>query len=155
MESLTSNNLLMAEIHYIKGSININSNAQQVWKALTHARYIKLYMDANIKTDWQSGSEIIWETENAGMQFSNNGKVVEVENNKLLKYSYSGNIHDADASEDNYSLITWSIENSMDGLTTLTYQRENISTLEERAMLEEHMPFMLDEIKRIAEQEMV
>ena len=155
MESLTSNNLVMAEVHYIKGSININSNAKEVWNALTNPRYIKLYMDANIDTDWQTGSEITWQTENSGMHIQHKGKVLAIDNNKLLKYSYSGNIHEADDSEDNYSIISWNIENSMDGLTTLTYQRENISTLEERAMLEEQMPLMLEEIKRIAEQEAV
>ncbi|RYY66100.1 MAG: hypothetical protein EOO13_16270 [Chitinophagaceae bacterium] len=151
MESLTSNEHIMAEIHYIKGSININTNAGKIWEALTNARHIKNYMGTNVKTDWNKGSDIIWEGEHGGISYQDKGKVLENDTDKTLRYSYWSSGAGTEDSPDNRSIITWSLENSMDGLTTLTYQRENIATLEERAMFEEQLPSMLDEIKKLAE----
>jgi uncharacterized protein YndB with AHSA1/START domain len=152
MQSLTLNKDTMAEIHYIKGSININTNAGEVWKVLTDPGIIKQYIGSDTKTDWNKGSDIEWEGEFGGNQYLDKGKVLENEPNKILKHTYFSSFAGAEDSPDNYSIITWSLENSMHNLTTLTYTRENIPTLEERAMFEEHLPSMLDEIKRLAEE---
>jgi len=151
MQSLTVNDDTMAEIHYIKGSININSNADKVWKVLTDPALIKQYIGSDTTSNWNKDSEITWEGEHGGTKYHDKGRVLENDHEKLLKYTYWSSATGTASSEENDAVITWSLENTMDGLTTLTYTRENIPTLEERAMLEEHLPSMLDEIKRLAE----
>ena len=152
MESLTVNKKEMAKIHYIKGSININANATAVWEVLTGPASIKKYVGSDIQTDWKPGSDIIWEADQGGIKVHDKGKVLEMEENKLLKHTYWSSAAGTEESEDNSSTITWTLEHTMEGLTTLTYTRENIPTLEERAMFEEHLPAMLDEIKRLSEE---
>ena len=152
MQSLTVNENMTAEIHYIKGSININSNADKVWKVLTDPEIIKQYIGSDTKTDWQPESEIMWEGEHAGQKYQNKGRVLENEHEKSLKYTFQPFEAGTEENSDDASIIKWTLENSLDGLTTLTYQRENIPNLEERDMLEEHLPGMLDEIKRLAEE---
>jgi len=153
MQSLTVNENTMTAIHYIIGSININTNADKVWKVLTDPARIKQYIGAETNTDWKKDSDITWEGEHGGIQYRDKGKVLENDHEKLLKYTYWSSFSGAEDSADNHSIITWSLENTLDGLTTLTYTRENIPTLEERAMFEEHLPSMLDEIKRLAEED--
>lgn len=152
MESLTLNKKEMAEIHFIKGSINVNANAKEVWAVLTEPDKVKAYLGSAAKTDWKQGSDISWETEQAGTAYQDKGRVLENEANKTLKYTYWSSLAGTEENEENASIISWSLENSMEGLTTLTYLRENIPTLEERAILEEQLPSMLDEIKRLAEE---
>lgn len=151
MESLTLNEVEMAELHFIKGSININANADRVWSALTDPDKIKIYLGSSPNSDWQPGSDITWTTEQAGITTIDKGKVLENIPNKTLQYSYWSGASGTEDNGDNYSRISWTLEHSMEGLTTLNYLRENIPTLEERAMLDEHLPAMLDEIKRLAE----
>lgn len=152
MQSLTINEDTMTAIHYIIGSININTNADKVWKVLTDPAMIKEYIGSDTHTDWKKGSDISWQGEHGGMLYEDKGKVLENDHEKILKHTYWSSAAGTEDSPDNHSIITWSLENTLDGLTTLTYTRENIPTLEERAMFEEHLPSMLDEIKRLAEQ---
>lgn len=142
----------MKAIHYIKGSININSNAVKVWLVLTDPALVKQYMGTDIKTNWKKDDNIIWEGEHGGIKFEDKGKVLDNEPNKKLKYTYWSSHAGAEDTPENHSVITWTLENSMNGLTMLVYTRENIPTLEEKAMLEEHLPSMLEEIKRLAEE---
>lgn len=142
----------MTAIHYIKGSININTNAGKVWNVLTDPGKIKEYTGSAVNTNWKKDNEITWEGEHGGNKYQDKGKVLENEPDKMLKHSYWSSFAGTEDSPGNYSIITWTLENSLDGLTTLTYTRENIPTLEERAMFEEHLPSMLDEIKRLAEE---
>ena len=87
-----------------------------------------------------------------GRKYENKGHVMEHEPYNRLRYSYwSGMGGDADKPE-NYSEILYTIEPNGDGTNQLNYSRINIATELETQVFAAHIQYMLEEIKKIAEQ---
>lgn len=140
------------ENNSIKGSIKINATAGKIWDALTNRDKIMLYTGSSTQTDWAVGSSITWTGEMHGTKFRNKGEVLEIASNRLLRYTYwSGMGGDPDLPE-NYSEITYTLTPIGENQTELTYTRIKIPTHIEKQIFEEHLPSMLGEIKRIAEE---
>jgi uncharacterized protein YndB with AHSA1/START domain len=142
----------MTTPHSIKGSIAIDASAEKTWNILTNPEKILLYIGANTTTDWKPGSAITWEGEMGGQKYLNKGKVLENKPYELLKFTYWSNFGGIPETPENYSVITYTLDESADGKLMFTYNRENIPTPEEKTMFESYLPFMLTEIKRLAEE---
>jgi len=73
----------------VKSTITINAPSSQVWDVLTNPEKTKIYMfGCETVSDWNVGSELLWEGEYEGkkMVFVK-GKILEIEPDKLLKYT--------------------------------------------------------------------
>ena len=73
-------------------------------------------------------------------------------NENFLKYKYWSGYGGGQDSTKNYSVIIYKLEPLDRDKTKFTYVRENIPTEEEKKMFEEHLPEMLNEIKRHSEE---
>lgn len=68
--------------------IHINAPLQKVWDILTKPEHVKQWQyGSELTTDWKAGSEIRFKTEWQGKIFEQWGKVLEVRQNELIKYS--------------------------------------------------------------------
>jgi uncharacterized protein YndB with AHSA1/START domain len=139
------------ESYSVKGSIKILAPLAKIWDVLTDPDKIILYTGSKTETDWQPGSQIVWFGEMQGLKYQNKGKVLENKPNRLLKFTYwSGIGGDADLPE-NHSEILYTLNPMDDHSTELSYSRIKIPTSVEKQIFEQHLPFMLEEIKKLAE----
>lgn len=135
----------------VKGSIVIKTTAPKIWDVLTNPARIVLYIGAQTHTNWVVGSPVTWEGEMHGTKFINKGTVLENVPNKVLRFTYwSGMGGDKDLPE-NYSEITYTIQELDDDSAELTYSRIKIPTQIEQQIFEGQLQFMLEAIKNIAE----
>lgn len=141
------------ENNSIKGSIKINAIPSKIWGILTNPDKILLYIGSETKTDWRIGSPITWEGELQGTKYQNKGNVLKNIPNKLLRFTYwSGMGGDTDLPE-NYSEITYKLNSLEDSSVELTYSRIKIPTTLEKQIFEGHLQSMLEEIKRLSEEQ--
>src|SRR5690554_2223019 len=92
--------------------INIKSTPEKVWDILTNPVKIKEYLyGTEVITDWKTGSPIIFKGEYDGQQYKDKGKVIENKKNELLKYDYWSGFSGLEDKPENYSLVTYKIEN--------------------------------------------
>ncbi|MEQ1734096.1 MAG: SRPBCC domain-containing protein [Bacteroidia bacterium] len=139
-------------MNVVKGNIIIKASATKIWDALTNPKKILSYTGSHTESDWLIGSPITWSGEMHGTKFQNKGKILEINVNHLLKFTYwSGMGGDADLPE-NYSEITYTLKKSDDNSTELTYSRIKIATEIETQIFQGHIQTMLGEIKRLSEE---
>jgi uncharacterized protein YndB with AHSA1/START domain len=135
----------------VTSSIKIIATTKEVWDVLIDPNKITKYIGSTIQTDWKKGSLIIWEGEMNGIKYKNKGKVLEVQPNQLLRYTYwSGLGGDLDLPE-NYSEVTYTIKEVDENTIELTYSRIKIPTELETQIFQSHIKSVLDEIKKIVE----
>lgn len=140
----------MDDLFLVESSIEINATPSQVWQILTQPEKIELYTGFNTITDWKEGSPIVFEGDYKGIKYQDRGKVlVNIPNEKLSFQFWSGMEKDP-VPEENKSVITYELSEK-EGVTTLKYIRENLSSLDEQAMFEEHLPSVLEIMKGVAE----
>ena len=70
-----------------KASTVIRAPRDKVWQALTDPTAIKQYMfGADVTSDWQKGSPIVWKGEWQGKPFEDKGEVLEARPGEHLAY---------------------------------------------------------------------
>ena len=138
----------------ISESIAIDANAHKVWDVLTNPEKIKIYLGVpETITDWKVGSPVVWRGELGGMKFEDKGRILENNHGNLLKFEYWSSFGGYDDVPENYSVITYTLDTINDSKVKFTYTREGIPTEEEYQMFNTHLPFVLQGIKELAEEE--
>jgi uncharacterized protein YndB with AHSA1/START domain len=140
-------------------SIIINSSPTKIWDVLTNPDLIQLYLfGSRVKTAWEVGSPIALtrdrlheKAELASKPILDKGYILEIEKEKILKYSYFNSQEGYEDIPENYSVITYSLEKEGDGQFKLTYLREKIPIEFEQKNQIKYLPGMLEKIKRLAE----
>jgi hypothetical protein len=85
-----------------------------------------------------------------GTPYKNKGEVLEVKPEHILSHTFwTGMGGDADQPE-NYSVVTYTINQVDDMTVELTYSRTKIATEMETQIFHAHVQSMLEEIKRIS-----
>jgi uncharacterized protein YndB with AHSA1/START domain len=135
----------------VNASIQIAAAAGNVWDALTNPESIKQYFfGAETITDWKVGSEIIFQGDFNGQPWQDKGRVLEVRQNALLRYSYwSGFCGLADLPE-NYGTVTYSLAATDQG-TVLTVAQHGYANEESQQNSAKGWNGVLGQIKSIAE----
>ncbi|MDB5088659.1 MAG: hypothetical protein JWR09_2653 [Mucilaginibacter sp.] len=141
-------------------SIIIDASAAVIWDVLTNPEKIKLYLfGSNVHTDWKVGSPILFtrdrihiNAEPGKQPIVDKGQILEVEKEKLLKYTYYNSQEGYDDLPENYSIVTYTIERENDHQFKLTFLREKIPIAFEQMNQERFLPGMLQNMKNIAEQ---
>jgi uncharacterized protein YndB with AHSA1/START domain len=96
-------------------SILVKAPVEQIWKALTEPEIIKLYLfGTSVITDWKEGSKIIFKGNWHGTPFEDKGKVVSVEVNYLLRYTYWSSVLGIDDVPENYTETTYILTQESD-----------------------------------------
>lgn len=136
----------------VSQSIDINASPSSVWNALTNPASIKEYLyGTDTVTDWQVGSEIIFQGDYQGQTYQDKGIILENVPNDLLSYSYWSGFSATEDKPENYSTITYTLRKQDEDHTTLTWTQEGFATEEGYNHSKSGMGPLLEQIKEIAE----
>ena len=138
----------------VSKSIEINSNADKVWDALTNPEKIKIYLfGTETITDWKIGSPIVFRGEYDGHKYKDKGNVLEFIRNKTLKYNYWSGFSGLEDRPNNYSIVTYQIDNISDNQVKFTWTQEGFANEEGQQHSENGLSGMLEQIKKLVEEE--
>jgi len=132
--------------------VTIEAPQADVWDALTNPEKVKRYMHGTeMSTDWKEGSPITWTGEWKGKPYQDKGEVLEVEPEKLLKYTHWSPMGGSEDRPENYHTLTYVLAGS-DGRTILTLRQDNNPTQEDAdKMARENWAPVLKGLKETAE----
>ena len=105
--------------------ITIHAPASRVWEAVTKPELVKQWQyGADVITDWQKGSPIVYRNEWEGTVYEQKGTILEVEPEKLVKYTLFAPHPGLEEKPENYFTMTYLLEET-DGNTTLTITQDD------------------------------
>jgi len=138
----------------VSKSIEINSNYEKVWDALINPEKIKVYLfGTETITDWKIGSPIIFQGDYEGNKYKDKGNVLENTRYKILRYDYWSGFSGLEDKPENYSIITYQIDNISDKLVKFTWTQEGFANEEGQQHSENGLFGMLEQIKKLVEEE--
>jgi uncharacterized protein YndB with AHSA1/START domain len=96
----------------------------EVWHALTDNESVKRYFfGTELNTDWKVGSPITFSGNWEGQTYEDKGKILEIEKEKLLKYTYLSSFSGLPDLPENYSTVTYQLYAENEGsVLTVTQQ---------------------------------
>lgn len=132
--------------------ITVKASPEEVWSVLTKPEKIKEYLfGTEVHTDWKTGSSITFRGEYNGQEYEDKGNVLDVRENEMLKYNYWSGMSGLEDKPENYSVVTYKIEESGNGELKFTWHQQGFSSEEGKCHTEEGLKKMLLQIKEIAE----
>ena len=132
-------------------SITIDAPVEKVWEALTKPELIKEYFfGTNTETDWTVGSPIRFFGEWEGKHYEDKGTILDIEQNKLIQYSYWSSMSGIEDKPENYIVVTYDLFEEA-GKTTLTVTQENIPDEKMKEHSEQNWKTVLDGLKKLLE----
>jgi uncharacterized protein YndB with AHSA1/START domain len=132
--------------------INIKAPVSKVWDALTNPEVIKKYLfGTETITDWKVGSPIVFKGEWEGKQYEDKGTILDIAENKLIKYTYWSSMSGAEDIAENYLIITYEISGE-DNDVKLTITQENIPDKNRKEISEENWAKVMSDLKDVVEE---
>ncbi len=145
----------MAQSFSNKKSVVIYAPVTDVWKALTDAALIKqYYLGVDTIGEWKEGNTIIFKGEWQGKKVEGKGKVLQLEDEKLLKHSYWSNLSGLEDKPENYHIVTYHLL-PKNGNTELILTEENLQTKEMQEQSAKLWDMILKNLKKLLEPEKV
>jgi len=133
----------------------LHAPASAVWQALTDPAMIKKYFfGVETKGQWKEGNTIIYTGDWQGKKFQGKGKVLQVEDEKLLRYSYWSDMSGQPDKPEFYHIITYQLKREGEN-TKLTLTEENLSSEEMKDKSAELWENIFDNLKNLLEKEPV
>lgn len=130
-------------------SENIYAPASKVWEALTDREIIKKWMwGTEATSDWKAGSAVTFDGVWEGKPYHEKGMIIEIEEQKLMKYSYLGAGNDD--KPENYALITYELS-ANNGQTKMTVTQEGAKDQKALEHSKEGWQSMLGKLKKTLE----
>lgn len=134
-----------------KVSISIDTDVSEVWDALTNPKIIKQYFFGTETTaEWREGGSIIFSGEWEGKSYQDKGTILNIEPNRLLRYSYWSSMSGIEDKPENYVPVTYALSEG-NGKTTLTVTQENIPTEKMKEHSEKNWKMVLENLKTLLE----
>ncbi|KQS28207.1 SRPBCC domain-containing protein [Dyadobacter sp. Leaf189] len=134
-------------------STSIYASPSDVWKALIDPEIVKKYMNgAEIDSEWQVGSPILFTGQFEGRTYVDKGTILEIIPERVLSYSFWSPLAGVEDYEDNYAHVTYHIS-EYDDETTLTITQDNLDSEDAVVTAEGHWMKVSRDIKRILENE--
>lgn len=116
----------------ITRTLTLQASDSAVWQALTSPTETKKYMfNCEVSSNWQVGDEITWKGNFQGYESGERGNILEIIQNKRLKYSSIDPNFGIAIKAENYLHISYDLD-SQDGNTVLTTTIENFNGDPER-----------------------
>ena len=136
----------------VSSSIEIYAEPSKVWDALINPEIISEYLyGTTTMTDWEVGSEIIFQGEYQGQKYRDKGIVKEFFLNKKISYSYWSGFTGLEDKPENYSLITYELEKIDNKRTKLTWIQKGFANEQGYEHSKNGLKFLLVKIKEIVE----
>ena len=91
-------------------SRSFKASPADVWDALTNPEKIKIYLfGTETISEWKVGRPIVFRGEWEGKAYEDKGTILEIEKEKILKYSYWSNFSGLPDLPENYVMITYQL----------------------------------------------
>lgn len=135
----------------VEKSILINASKPKIWKTLTDPSLIKEYLyGTETITDWKVGSDLIFEGEWQGKAYKDKGHILEHTPEEILSYDYWSAFSGMEDKAENYSIVTYSLEDVGDAVR-LSVSQKGFAAKENQEHSEQGWTGVLSKIKEIAE----
>jgi uncharacterized protein YndB with AHSA1/START domain len=79
---------------------------------------------AQVQTDWQPGSPIVWKGEYQGKKYEDKGEILEVQPNRLLRVTHFSPMTGLPDEPRNYHTVTYDLDDR-DGRTHVCLSQDN------------------------------
>ncbi len=130
---------------------HLKSPPTKVWEALTTPSIIKKYFfNTNAISDWKVGSSLIFRGEWQGKTYEDKGIIKESVPEKRFKYSYWSSLSGIEDKPENYSDLTYELEEKNGG-TDLTIVQENIPDEKMKEHSEQNWNMVIENLKKVIE----
>ena len=137
--------------HITISKITVNAPKARVWEALTRPELVKQWQyGADVITDWQKGSPIVYRNEWEGNVYEQKGTILEIEPNKLVKYTLFAPRPGLEDKPENYFTMTYALEETT-GKTTLTITQDDPREQPPQEQAEESENSVLNGLKKLVE----
>ncbi len=134
------------------GTTDITATPEKVWDVMTNPVIIKEYLfGTETITNWQPGSNIIFQGEYNVQKYRDHGKILENIPLHKISYTYWSAFTGIEDKPENYSTITYLIEKKADQLTTLSWIQKGYATDDGYKHSRDGMPTFMEKIKGIVE----
>ena len=135
----------------VEKSIDIHASPAHVWKSLTTPDLIRQYLfGTKTLTDWKEGSAIRFVGTYEGTPYEDKGVLKKVEPEKCLEYTYYSSFSGLEDLSENYSLVTFTIE-ERDGDAILHLRQRYFASEEKQEHAKASWGMVLSEIKHLTE----
>lgn len=133
-------------------SKEINAPISKVWAALVDPKEIKKYLfGTEAVSDWKEGSSLIFKGEWKGKSYEDKGKILKIEPEKVLKYTYWSAASGIEDKPENYNILTFALEPTTD-TTKLSITQETGSSQEGLDHSMKNWNIVLDSMKKLLEE---
>lgn len=137
----------------IHKSIKFNAEKSIVWDALVNPNIIKEYLfGTEVISEWKAGSAMIFQGEWEGQKYKDKGNIFAIEPEKLFQYNYWSRFSGLEDKEDNYSLITYLVEEE-NGQTILTLTQQGFANDQAKEHSDVSWSMILEKMKELIENE--
>jgi uncharacterized protein YndB with AHSA1/START domain len=138
-----------------KINIAIHASAAAVWQALTDSAMIKQYFfGADAIGDWREGNTIIYQGEWQGRKFKGKGKVLQMEDGKLLRHSYWSDMSGQPDAPEFYHIVTYQL-NPVGDQTDITLTEENLASKAMKEKSAQLWNMIFNSLRKLLEKEVV
>ena len=145
----------MSQEYSNKINVTVNAPVDAVWQALTDPTMIRqYYFGVNTIGEWKEGNTIIYKGEWQGKKFQGKGKVLQMEDEKLLRHSYWSDMSGQPDEPEFYHIITYELKGE-DGHTKLTLTEENLASEDMKEKSARLWQTIFDNLKKLLEKEPV
>ncbi len=135
----------------VKRTITIRANKEKVWDALVNPEIIKKYLfGTETISEWKVGSSIVFQGEYLGQGYKDKGTILEFVPNQLFQYNYWSSFSNTEDKLENYSTITFKIDDKEDS-TELTLTQNGFASQEQRDHSHKNWEMVLNLMKEIIE----
>ena len=135
----------------VKKTIDIIASLMEVWHALTDQETIKKYFfGTEAISDWEVGSSLVFRGEWEGKTYEDKGNILEAIPGEMLKYDYWSGLSGLEDRPENYSVVTYTLEQTVDG-TILELRQKGFADEEALAHAEGGWTMVLDNLKNLLE----
>ena len=143
----------MKEEFSVKKSVTVHASPYEVWKTLIDPRLIKEYFfGVDVSGEWKEGNTIIYKGEWQGKKFESRAKVLQMEDQKLLRYSYWSNMSGMPDIPQNYHIITYFLEKEQEH-TILSMTEQNLANEEMMQRSSKLWDKVFEKLQQLLEQE--
>lgn len=137
----------------VKKTIEITASLMDVWYALTDRETLKKYFfGTEAISDWEEGSSLVFRGEWEGKSYEDKGTILEAIPGELLKYSYWSGFSGLEDRPENYSQVTYTLEQMVDG-TLLELRQKGFANDEAQAHAEGGWTMVLQNLKELLEKQ--
>ena len=130
-----------------------SSPVSKVWSALTDKEKVKQYFyGTEVTSTWKPGSDIVFSGEWDGKAYEDKGKIIEIMNEKLIKYSYFSSFSGLPDLPENYGIITYQLK-SLDSGTELKVTQEGFKDEKAWSNSKNGWKFVIENLKKLLNSE--